>query len=58
MTNPVNMLVLLGCLIGYLAADILISTGRTTGSAASVVSSILPSAFGLAVGLIAKRLNK
>lgn len=58
MSNPVNMLVLVGCLAGYLVADILISSGRTTGAGASILSSVLPSAFGLAVGLVAMRLHK
>ena len=58
MPNPVNALVLIGCLIRYLAADILITSGRATGAGASFLNSILPSTFGLAVGLVALRLRK
>lgn len=56
MKDPVNLIVLLGCLIGYMAADILVNRGTTTGN--SLIASLLPSAFGLAVGLVAMRLRK
>ena len=56
MKDPVNLIVLLGCLNGYLAAEILITAGTTSGN--SLLASLLPSAFGLAVGLLALRLRK
>ena len=58
MSNPLNVVVLIGCLIGYLAADILTGAGAVQGNAGSIITSLLPSAFGLAVGLVALRLTK
>ncbi|MBO9588975.1 hypothetical protein [Devosia sp.] len=58
MSNPLNVIVLIGCLIGYLAADILTGMGAVQGTAGSIITSLLPSAFGLAVGLVALRLTK
>ena len=58
MSNPLNLVVLTGCLIGYLAADMIIGAGLAEGTASSLVTSLLPSAFGLAVGLVALRLSR
>jgi hypothetical protein len=56
MNDPINVIVLIGCLVGYVAADLLVSAGAASGN--SLIVSLLPSAFGLAVGLVALRLRK
>jgi len=53
-----NMLALVGCILGYMLASILVDLGLLTGVAASIGNAIIPSACGLVVGLTAMRLQK
>ncbi len=53
-----NMLALVGCILGYMLASILVDLGVLTGVAASIGNAIIPSACGLVVGLTAMRLQK
>lgn len=53
-----NMLALVGCILGYMLAGLLIDLGVLTGLAASIGNALIPSACGVVVGLTAMHLQK
>lgn len=53
-----NMLALVGCILGYMLASMLIDLGVLTGMAASIGNAVIPAGSGMLVGLTAMRLRK
>ncbi|WP_240231638.1 hypothetical protein [Devosia lacusdianchii] len=53
-----NMLALVGCLLGYMLAGIMVDLSLVSGLGATLALSFIPSLCGLVIGLTAMRLHK